>query len=230
MFSILILTFAPFCIVKAQTPAENMKAFFDAEFPGIRIQVTATNKTQPGQNITVILTITTLTEVNIESFNLSIFGLLNGKDKFLLKNLTWPNVQLNNASTTPLNVPENVWGLTYGEIRLKHSAKTEISGLGNVTIEYNPFVSGFTMTYVENVYLAGLEELLTNLNSTFWQIFKMNLTLENLAELNKTYQAMQVNQGDLDNTRRVVAVLAVTTVFFVATTVYMFMRKPKQYF
>jgi hypothetical protein len=153
---------------------------------------------------------------------------LHGKDEVLLKNLTWPDVPLNNASTASFNVPENVWGLTHGEIRLKHAAKTEISGLGNVTIEYNPFFSGFTMTYVENVYLMGLEELLQNLNSTFWQTFKMNLTLENLAELNKTYQALQVNQGDLDNTRRVVAVLAVTTVFFVAATVYMVLRKPKE--
>jgi hypothetical protein len=64
----------------------------------------------------------------------------------------------------------------------------------------------------------------------------MNLSTENLAYLNKTYWELQHNytalQGslnELDNTRSAVAALAITTVIFVATTIYVIMRKPKQY-
>jgi hypothetical protein len=99
------------------------------------------------------------------------------------------------------------------------------------------------MTDVENIYLKNIEEELKAststfnlLNQTFWESFQMNLTMENLALLNKTYWELQRNytalQGslnELDNTRTAVTVLAITTVFFVATTVYMVMRKPKQY-
>jgi hypothetical protein len=34
--------------------------------------------------------------------------------------------------------------------------------------------------------------------------------------------------NELDNTRRVAVILAITTVFFVATTVFMVMRKPNE--
>jgi hypothetical protein len=39
---------------------------------------------------------------------------------------------------------------------------------------------------------------------------------------------MNGNLGELDNTRRLTTVLAITTVLFVATTVYLVMRKPKE--
>jgi hypothetical protein len=37
-------------------------------------------------------------------------------------------------------------------------------------------------------------------------------------------------EGDIGNTRSVATLLGVTTVFFVATTVYLVMKKPKDYF
>lgn len=120
-------------------------------------------------------------------------------------------------------VPENVWDITYGEIMLTYSAK-----YATITVDYDE-LGGFSMTYIENVYLKNLEELLDNLNITFRQSFQMNLTLENLAKLNETYWRLQGSAGDLDNTRKVVAILAITTVFFVATTVYVVWRKPKEY-
>lgn len=233
ILGIFLLTVALFANVKAQTSTDNMKMFFDSEFPGIKVQVTATNKTQPGQNITVILDLqlqTDTDEVYIQYFNLSIFGFLYGENKAFLKNET-DSLSLNSTSSAyncafNVSVPANVWGLTYGEIVLSYSAK-----YGIVTLNYldPPLLSGFATTYVENIYLKNMEELLDNLNNTFLQSFGMNLTLDNLAKLNETYSGLQANAGDLDNTRRVVAILAVTTVFFVATTVYMAMRKPREY-
>lgn len=229
MVSILVLTVALFSTIKAQTSEENMKTFFDSELPGLKIQVNATAETQPNQNVTVILSLQAKSDVDlidVKRFNLSIFGLTNGKDKVLMKNITEGNFALNNNSTMynfNFTMFENVWDATYGEIILTYSAK-----YGPVTLDYDNIPCGFTMTYVENVYLKGLEEQLQSLNSTFWQCFGENLTQEDLETINRTYWALQGNQNDLDNTRRVVAGLAVTTVFFVATTVFMFLRKPKQ--
>jgi hypothetical protein len=165
--------------------------------------------------------------IYIKHFNLSIFGLLYGESKVLMKNVTDDNFVLDNNSSInnfTFRMFENVWDATYGGISLTYSAK-----YGPATLDYDNLTNGFTLTYVKNAYLKSLEELLQNLNTTFRESFGKNLTLEDLAALNPTYWALQGNQNDLDNVWRVVVILAITTVFFVATTVYMVMRKPKQY-
>jgi len=228
------------CFVKAQTPAKNMKTFFDSEIPGIKIQVNATTVTQPSQNITATLNLKSQTTVEVTYFNLSIFGFINGTYKTLMANITDSNFSLYPASkeyTCTFKVPEQVWGVTYGEIVLTYSAK-----YGVVTIDLEKLTCGFTMTDVENIYLKNIEEELKAststfnlLNQTFWESFQMNLSAENLARLNQTYwelqqnyTALQGNLNELGNTRIAVGVLAITTVFFVATTLYLVMRKPKE--
>jgi len=245
MFTIFTLTFASICVVKAQTPTENMKTFLDSEIPGIQIQVNATAETQPNQNITVMLSLKRQTSVYVEYFNLSIFGFLNGTQRIIMANITDNNFPLDDTPeiyNCTFKVPEQVWDATYGEITLTYNA-TYTAEFGRLEIPYRNITIGFTMTYVENVYLKTIEEQLKNLNALFEQLnqtfsasFQRNLTMENLALLNRTYWELQQNytalQGslnELDNTRTAVTVLAITTVFFVATTVYMVMRKPKQY-
>ncbi len=49
----------------------------------------------------------------------------------------------------------------------------------------------------------------------------MNLTAESLARLNETYWGLKGGSNELGNTRTAVGILAVTTVFFVATTLYL---------
>ncbi|NWF87729.1 hypothetical protein HXY32_07995 [Candidatus Bathyarchaeota archaeon] len=232
ILGIFLLAIALFANLKAQASVENMETFF--EFPGINVQITATNKTQPGQNITVILNLqlrNDTDEIYMQYFNLSIFGFLYGENRVLLKNETRNGFSLNNTSRTyncafNVSMPANIWGSTYGEIVLSYWARYGIARLDYLD---PPLSSGFTATYVENVYLKNLEELLDNLNSTFRQSFQMNLTLENLAKLNETYWRLHGSVDDLDNTRKAVAILAITTVFFVATTVYVVWRKPKEY-
>ena len=56
----------------------------------------------------------------------------------------------------------------------------------------------------------------------------MNLTAESLALLNETYWGLKGSSNELGNTRMAVGILAITTVFFVATTLYLVMRKPKE--
>lgn len=263
VFIIFTLASALICIAKAQASAENMKTFFDSEIPGIKIQVNATAETQPAKNVTVILTLKGKTDVYMESFSLSIFGFLRGKDKTQMAIITDNDFSLNNTSIRKYNctfkVPQEVWGVIYGEISLKYSAK-----LGGLEIIFPLITCGFTMTHVENVHLKDMEERLKNLNASyqqlndtywglnstfeqlyqaFWESFQMNLTAENFVLLNQTFWELHQNYtslnqtywdlkgsiGGLDTTTNVAIVLAITTVCFAATTIYLMMRKPKQY-
>ena len=227
-----IILFATICNVKAQTPTtENMQTFFDREIPRIKIIVNATAETQPNGNITVKIAMNPLEEeVNIEYFNFSVFGFLNGTYKTMIYNITVNNFPFND--TFP--VPEQVWGVTFGEITLTYDVTYVIEkGIEiTITIPYENLTVGFDMTRVKNVYLETVEEQLRNLNSTFEQLnqtfrqyFNKDLTPENL---NDTLRELQGSSNELGNTRMAVGILAVTTVFFVATTLYLVMRKPKE--
>jgi len=239
IFVMLILALTLVKSITAQTPEET-QTFFDSEIPGIKIQVNATAETRPSQNITVALNLKPQTTVEVTYFNLSIFGFINGTYKTLMANITDSDFSLYPASkeyTCTFKVPEQVWGVTYGEIVLTYTAR-----YGVVTINLKKLTCGFTMTDVENIYLKNIEEELKAststfnlLNQTFWTSFLMNLSAENLARLNQTYWELQQNYtalrgnlNELDNTRMAVGILAITTVFFVATTLYVVMRKPKE--
>jgi len=247
MLILFSLAIASTCtIANAQAPTENITTFFDAEVPaknaGLKIQVNATTETQPTKIINVTVKIVALAEVDIKHFNFSIIGMLYGKDEMLLFSITEKDLPLSNGASKEYHnsssLPQNVWDKTYGEIALTYSAK-----IGLATFDYEGIKCGFPMTYVENVYLKSLEEKLQNLNSTFEQLnetfyssFGMNLTLDNLADLNKTYweykknyTEMQGTMNELNNTRMAVIVLAIISVIFVATTVYLIMRKPRDY-
>ncbi len=148
----------------------------------------------------------------------------------MIYNITVNNFPFNDTFT----VPEQVWGVSYGEITLTYDVKYVMDQGPTITIPYENFI-GFPMTRVKNVYLETVEEQLRNLNSifeqlnqTFWQMFQMNLTEESLANLNETYWGLKGSSNELGNTRMAVGILAVTTVFFVATTLYLVMRKPRE--
>lgn len=252
----LILTLTLVKSTAAAQTSDDMQTFFSGEYAGISIQVNATQKTVPGANITINLWINcTADGVYLDYLNLSIYGYSHfkyGLEKTTLNAtciMQKASLIFNHTSeynyTVP--VPSNVWDLTYAELRLKYTIKADL-------LEHN---ESFPITTVRNVLWEELEETLRLLNETyqrlnntywqlnstfgqlsqiFWEAFQMNLTAENLALLNRTYwelqensTAFQGNVNELNNTRTAVGVLAITTVFFVATTIYMVMRKPKQY-
>lgn len=225
------IMFATICGAKAQAQTtENMQTFFDREISGIKITVNATAETQPNKNITINLYMRPLEgKVSIEHFNFTIFGFINGTSKTML--LQYPNTT--GEFTLPYErnftcyVTEQVWGITIGEITLKYNVTYQGS---IITIVPYDFSTDFPMTLVENVYLKHVEEQLENLdtilkqlNQTFWQYFSKDLTPENL---NVTLRELHGSQSELGNVRMAVAVLAITTVFFVATTAYLVLRKP----
>jgi len=224
----LVLGLAFARVADAQSSDENMKSFLDFAVLGVTVQVNATTETKPTENITMAMIVTGHTEVEIKYVNLSVYGFLNGTTKTLIANMSEQGFWLNNFSLVynlTFRVPEQVWGATYGEVTLVHSAK-----YGPITINNDGATWGFTMTNVRNVYLEELEkhsESFKQLNQTFWEIFGMNLTNESLTGLNQTYLEFQRSRGELEGARQVAVVLGITTFFFVATTVYLVMRKPR---
>jgi len=206
------LMFASICGVRAQASTENMKTFLDSEIPGMTIQVNATVATQPNQNITATLSLKRQAIIYVGYFNLSIFGFVNGTYKTLMHNMTDGDFSLDDTPreyNCTFMVPEQVWDTTYGEIILTYNATYNAYPM-QTTIRYENISSGFTMTHVENVYLANLQA--------------------QYDQLQQNYTSLQGRLTELDNTRSAVAVLAITSIFFVATTLYLMMRKPKDYY
>jgi hypothetical protein len=235
-----ILTLALIQNATAQT-SDEMQTFFSKKYAGITIKFNATQETTPDQNMTINLWINcTASDVNVTRLTLSIYGFRYGKEKILLKSVheienTLPLFfnQTKQYNYT-VHIPHDVWDATYAELYIKYTVAEP------TPLERNPI---FSITIVRNVYLEELENMFRNLNQTYWQLnetfsecFQMNLTKENLDRLNQTHWELQQNytsvQGsliELGNTRMAVIILAITTIFFVATTLYVVIRKPKQY-
>jgi hypothetical protein len=218
----MILGFSFFGNVRGQVQQESSEAFLDFAAFGLRIQVNATAQARPTENITVILVLTSLTEVHINYFNLSIFGFLNGTDRILMANKSDVDFWLNSTSYSynwTFTVPEWVSGKTYGDIRMAHLAI-----YGPAKIDYEEFPCGFYMTDVENVYLEELQSELNNLTQKYEQLNQSYIELQqNLTD------ALRGNANSLDSARTVITALLITTVFFVATTLYLVIRKPREY-
>lgn len=217
--------------VKSQS-TDDLQTFFSNKYAGISIKVDATAETIPGENITIKLWFNITTDdFKMEYLNLSVYGFRNGAEKTpllssvgIIENISLPfNCTKEYNFTVP--VPINVWDATYAGLQLKYLIQ-------DIVCDYSP---SFSITIVRNVYYEQLQAYFNLLNQTLWESFKMNLTAENLASLNRTYwellqnyTALQGSMNELDNTRRVAVILGVTTVFFVATTVFMLMRKPRE--
>ena len=247
IFVMLILALTLVKSTTAQTP-EEMKTFFSSKYVGISIQVNATQETVPGANITIkLLANCTADDVYVDYLNLSVYGYKH--IEYALEKNTLTSVCVikqsflvyHNASqhNYTIPVPSDVWDLTYAELHSKYTVGSAPFG----------FDETFSITTVRNVLWEELEEkfkwlnetyqklnntywqlnsTVEQLNQTFWQIFQMNLTAESLARLNETYLGLKGSSNELGNTRMAVGILAITTVFFVATTLYLVMRKPRE--
>ena len=211
---IITLDLALTLVKSAETQSPNeMATFFDSQVPGIKIQVNGTAEAIPTEHVNITLRLLGQADVYVNYFNLSIFGFVNGTEKTLVANITDNDFPLSNDSRDynhSFKIPEDVWGVMYGELVLTYSAKYDI-----VIVNFEKLTCGFTLTKIENVYFKNIEEQLNNLNATY-------------LELLQNYTSLQENLGQLESTRQAVIALAVVTILFVATTVYLIVRKPKQ--
>ncbi|MEM2737922.1 MAG: hypothetical protein QXK93_02905 [Candidatus Bathyarchaeia archaeon] len=268
LFACLSLLLASTYTVKTQTQLDDTETFFDSKISCVRLQVNATSRAKPPDNISVILSLTSLvTKVYVKTINLTIYGFVNGTEKIEIYSNASGKLVLSKDSTVAFPhqvfVQENVYGVIYGEIYLEYDATVK-DELGR-ELPY-PFQGtiGFVLTRVENVYLESLEEELeslkeqlqslgdqlnstqtmleelqnelSELNRTFTECFGKNLTREELLNINQTlwqlqndYESLKGVKSELDGTRTAIIFLAVVAVFFVATTLYLVLRKPKSY-
>ena len=212
LFIWLISAVIPLPMVYAQENSQNMQTFFESKWPGISFQVNATETALPEENVTVILKVESRADdVLLEFLNISIFGFIEGENKTFLDSRALNNLplQYNEKQLLQFNItiPSDVWNILYGEISFRYS----IGGY-----PFSIYSLGFTMTTVKNVYLENLEENFTELQ-------------QNYTDLMSKYNELSNSVAELENTRYVVIILAITTVFFVATTLYLVFRKPKEY-
>jgi hypothetical protein len=165
-------------------------------------------------------------DVHVDYFNFSIYGFINGTDKtFLTVESIMNNVSLTYNSTTDhrltVNVPLEVWDTTFVELLFKYA----ILDCSSPDYDVNFAVTNVGNAYLENITgdLGNLTKRYQDLNDSYWDL---NQTYN---ELQQRYTALEGSANELDNTRRAAAILVVTTVFFVATTLYLVLRKPKDY-
>lgn len=234
------------CNVIAQNQT-NMETFLNISIPGMRVQINATSEVKPTDTISAILSLTSeVTRVYVKTVNLAIYGFVNGTEKVEIYRNTTGGFELSRSGQYIgqhyMYVPENVYGVIYGEIDLAYNATVK----DELGLEHSYFFQdklGFTMTRVQNIYLKAIEaqlasllNILGQLNQTFQTCFGKNLTIDELISLNQTYWQLK-NQceslikvkTELDNTRATVAILGVITLIFFATTAYLLFRRPKNY-
>ncbi len=229
--SLLVLTLSQ--SAAAQT-VDAMQTFFLETFPGVSIGVNASREVIPEQNITISLWISCRSlDVIMRDLNMSVYGFRVGREKTLLMNITCI------SSETPLTfnttivynctayVSAEIWDTTYTELHFSYK-------IANEPHDYN---QNFSMTHVRNVYLENLEQQLRDLNesfhelnNTYWQLNSTYMQLnETYWQLQQRYNSSQVSIIELDNMRRASAILVITTVFFIASTMYLILRKPREY-
>jgi hypothetical protein len=122
-------------------------------------------------------------------------------------------------------IHEQASNIVYGKLILEWTKEgTE----GEVTIERKPT---FVMIYLRNSELESLRSKVPELEAKIAElkenVTKLNGTLTDA--LNNLTDLENRSEGGLSDTRSVVTILAITTIFFAATTIYLFTRKPKEY-
>ncbi|MEM3577440.1 MAG: hypothetical protein QXX51_03180 [Candidatus Bathyarchaeia archaeon] len=227
----------------ARTEAQNETITKLLNLPGINIEINATAEAVPGQNVSLTLSLSKALgpkDVYIGYLNVSVFGFVYGKEKILIVSLTDGNISLvneYNCVLPPFAIPENVWGITQGEITLTYNVTYEQPGTPIIItiMPYENLKVSFDMTYVENTYLKSIEEQLASLNATFFESFNMSLSKENIEQLNQTYwdyvqkyDALKGSASELENLRSVSVILGVITAILFVSTVYLLFRKPKE--
>jgi len=227
-FLILILftlSLAIVCNVRAQNGG-HMETYFDSEMSNaMRIQVNATAQTQPSENLTVSLCLTPVVGVSVENFTLDVYGFVNGTTPEVIGSINGNETDLQSGTynkSFPVSVPADIWGVTFGNITLIYSVSTSPGTLYSIAC-------GFFMTNIENTFLEGLETQFNNLNESYYNLtIAYNQINQTFVQLQQNYTTLQGSINQLGNTRQVAIILAITTVFFVATTIFLVMRRPKE--
>lgn len=233
----ILLTIFALSLIPKSYAKENgsTQTFYHHDEAGLIIKVEAPANTEPGQKINVSVSFYCYAEnLSISYLHVAIFDFKSGQEKTPIETIRHVekgigyNPQFNEtyAQAYEVEIGENVWDISYGEVSCQWT-------FGGHTFYIRD--DGFTMTYVQNVKMEELIEQLTNKTQEY-DALSQNYTELNqtYTQLNQTYWELKLNQtsgteGQLSNTRLAMVIFIVTTVFFAATTLYLVIKKPKQY-
>jgi hypothetical protein len=188
----------------------------------------------PGQNITMSIAANasaklTINYTAIEFYTFDNSTMMDENFSFIVWIDYNNSMSLSSGQTTEtsynITIPDYASNIVYGKLILEWiETGTEESN----TYERN---STFIATSLKNLELERLRSKVPELE-------KENADLKNnVTEINNTLTEALNNltdttnryEGEASGTRSVITILAITTIFFVATTLYLVLRKPEQY-
>jgi len=195
----------------------------------LTVEIKNPSEAYPNQTINVNITIKALVNLTINHVAIELYTFNDSKFDDVIYVEKGSQVPLSCGKslnkTSNFTIHEQASNIVYGKLILEWTKKgTE----GWTTIGKEPT---FIMAYLKNSELEKLRSIVPELE-------KENVELkENVTDLNNTLTDLLNNltdvknryEGELSGTRSVITILAIITVFFVATTAYLFIRKPKQY-
>ena len=231
VLTLALLTLFITCLT-CNVKAEAITRVYVYSFAGIEVRIEYPFQTYPNQNITINVTTKALTDLTVNYTRVDLYVLHNKtKDEILFHSIihiSEPKL-LNGGEwfnkTYEVTIPEYAINLVYGKLILKWTLRGtgEAESYERELLVLLSYLRSLELENLrnENAVLKGnltkLQNELTTLNTTLTEL------RNNLTDIQKRYE------GELSGTRSTVAVLAITTVFFLATTAYLIFRKPKQY-
>ena len=206
----------------------DIQTFYDHDEAGLIIKVKAPANTEPGQTINVSVSFHCYSQnLSISYLYVKMYDFKSGEEKILIETITHveegvnynPQVNENLTRTYEVQIDKDAWDITYGEISCHWSLPGH---------EYYIRDDGFTMTYVRNVEMEKLIEQLENKTQDY------DMLWQNYTQLNETYWDLKGNETagtevELGNTRVAMIIFIITTAFFAVTTVYLMIKKPREY-
>jgi len=231
MVTAILTIFVLALIPKSYTQEDNqIQSFYHHDEAGLVIEIQAPSNTIPGGKLNVSVSVYCYAEgISINYLIIKIFDFKEGREKLPIGTITYvdtneeagynPRFNETETRTYEIDIPVDVWDITYGEV----SCQWEFGGH-----TFNIRDDGFTMTYVQNVKMGELIEQLSNKTIEYEALWK------NYTELNQTYWDLKINQTssmemELSNARLAMVILIAITVFFIATTLYLMVKRPREY-
>ncbi|MBS7636563.1 hypothetical protein KEJ37_04415 [Candidatus Bathyarchaeota archaeon] len=219
-------------VLACNVKAEAATRIYTYSFAGIEVQIEYPFETYPNENITINIAIRALTTLTVNCTQLDLYVLHNATKEetsfYSISHISVPKLLGSGEwfnETYKVFIPEYAINLIYGKLTLKWTLR----GTGEAEAYERELL--VLMSYLKSLELeslrnenAMLREHLTNLQNELTSLSStLNELRNNLTNIQKRYDE------ELSGTRSTIAVLAVTTVFFLATTAYLIFRKPKQY-
>jgi hypothetical protein len=231
VFTLALLALLITCLT-CNVNAEATTRVYTYSFAGFKVKIEYPFETYPNQNITINVAVKALANLIVNYTQLDLYVLNNETREetlfYSIHHISEPKL-LNGGEwfnkTYEVFIPEYAINLVYSKLILKWTLR----GIGEATSYERELL--VLLSYLRSLELENLrnENAMLKENLTILQnnVTNLNNTLtelrNNLTDIQKRYE------GELSGTRSTVAVLAITTVFFLATTAYLIFRKPKQY-